>query len=409
MPRAKKGQIRYRDRVPTARPSRRIAAVCAAVAGLALLAACAVRAGDAATTTDPPAEAAPSAQLEPARSQYLAVAERVIDNYAASADVANADAGWSWATFYMSVAALYAETGDPHLGALIRTWGERNSWMPDGPESRTSNPDDRAAIQVWTAASDRDPAVDLTGSSEAMASDLALPAERYWWIDSLFMGLPTWAEWAQHTGDDRYAARIAYFYTFLKTDGGPSWLPQCGHHGLFDESEDLWWRDCRFVERRDALGHKVFWARGNGWVMAALVRTMAALPADSPQRPELSQMLTRIAAKVASLQGGDGMWRSNLLSPTIYPAPETSGTALFTYAIASGISMGDLDAATYRPVVDRAWAGLSSVLSGETGTVTGCQDVGESPAAPSETASPPFCVGAVGLAAVAMAGIDRRS
>lgn len=64
---------------------------------------------------------------------------------------------------------------------------------------------------------------------------------------------------------------------------------------------------------------------------------------------------------LTSAQGSDGLWRSSLLDPTLFPGPETSGTAGFTYALAYGINAGLLDPALYGPVVATAWAGLSSV------------------------------------------------
>ena len=131
-------------------------------------------------------------------------------------------------------------------------------------------------------------------------------------------------------------------------------------------------------------------------------------------------MLTTMAARLVQLQGSDGLWRSSLLDNALYPQPETSASALITYALAYGIRAGILDAATYLPAVVSAWKGLTTLSLQPSGFVTNCQPVGGAPAgaytakaprvAPTPTSagsvtadSPPFCVGAFLLAGVEVA------
>jgi hypothetical protein len=127
-----------------------------------------------------------------------------------------------------------------------------------------------------------------------------------------------------------------------------------------------------------------------------------------------------MAARLVALQGSDGLWRSSLLDAALYPSPETSGTALITYALAYGIKAGLLSSATYLPVVAKAWQGLTTISLRPSGFVTDCQGVGSAPgvsytAASPQTAqsatsagtvnadSPPFCVGAFLLAGAQVA------
>ena len=53
-----------------------------------------------------------------------------------------------------------------------------------------------------------------------------------------------------------------------------------------------------------------------------------------------------MADRLRGLQGSDGFWRSNLLSPDLFPSPETSSTGLIAYALGYGIRSGVLDRAT---------------------------------------------------------------
>jgi rhamnogalacturonyl hydrolase YesR len=333
-------------------------------------------------------------------------ARSAIDYFYANGGGATANDGWRWAPYFMAVEALQQETGDATYRQWLQAWGDRNGWNPEAPASPTSNPDSRAAIQVWQDSLRIGVPANLAPSDRVLAADLSLPASQYWWVDAMFMGMPLWPRWAERTGNPAYQAKSAQFYYFLKNQGATTWRTGCTDTGLFDATENLWWRDCKYVPERDALGHKVFWARGNGWVLGAMARTLMALPSTDPQYAEYRSMLQRMSARVASLQSPDGMWRSNLLSPSLYPAAETSGTALFVYAMAYGIRTRALDAPTYLPVVTRAWNGLRTTALKSDGFLSHCQGVGEAPGAPSTTTSIAYCVGAFGLAATELAKLS---
>ncbi len=342
----------------------------------------------------------------PSRAAVVAASRSAVDYFYANGGGATSDDSWRWAPYFMAVDELYRETGDVKYRQWLQAWGDRNGWDPTAPPSPTSNPDSRAAIQVWEDSTELGVNANLAPSDAAMASDLNLPANQYWWIDSLFMGLPLWPTWAARTGNSAYQAKQTQFYDFLKTQGRTTWRTNCTNTGLFDASQGLWWRDCMYVPQRDSLGHKVFWSRGNGWVIAAMARTLKQLPQGAPQRAEYESMLQTMAARLAQLQGADGMWRTSLLSPSLYPVPETSGTALFAYAMAYGIRVGLLDEATYLPVVTKAWEGLTSIGLKSSGFLSNCQGVGEAPGTPSTTTSIAYCVGAFGLAASEIARLS---
>ncbi|WP_104192311.1 glycoside hydrolase family 88 protein [Cryobacterium sp. Y82] len=350
------------------------------------------------------AQAAPAAL--PSRSSIVQAARTATDYFYAHNGGATSDAGWKWAPYFMGVEALVQETNDPIYRQWLQSWGARNNWIADAPSSPTSNPDSRAAIQVWQDSANVGVNANLAPSDRFMAGDLSLAANRYWWIDSMFMGLPLWPRWATRTGKSAYQMKHSQFYNFLKNDGTTSVRPGCVADGLFDAAEQLWWRDCKYVGQRDSLGHKVMWARGNGWVIGAMARTLMVLPPADPQYTEYKTMLQTMAARLAQLQGSDGMWRSSLLSPSLFPAPETSATALFVYAMAYGIRTGLLDSATYLPVITRAWAGLSTLSLKSSGFLSNCQGVGEAPAKPSTTTSIAYCVGAFTLAASEVARLS---
>jgi rhamnogalacturonyl hydrolase YesR len=101
---------------------------------------------------------------------------------------------------------------------------------------------------------------------------------------------------------------------------------------------------------------------------------------NAPLADEFIQLLANMAESLKNRQRSDGFWNVNLDDPLQYCGPETSGTALFTYAMAWGLNHGYLDEETYLPVVARAWNGLVNKAVHTDGKLGFVQGVGESPA-----------------------------
>jgi rhamnogalacturonyl hydrolase YesR len=168
----------------------------------------------------------------------------------------------------------------------------------------------------------------------------------WWWCDALFMAPPGAARLSAATGDPKYL----------------DWMDRqwwdCTDL-LYDKTEHLYSRDKSFFGMRESNGQKVFWSRGNGWVLAGIARVLAFMPNDYPSRRRYIELFTEMADRIASLQGPDGLWRTSLLDPDSYPRGESSGTALFCFAMAWGVNAGILPADKYRPLVERAWSALT--------------------------------------------------
>jgi rhamnogalacturonyl hydrolase YesR len=166
---------------------------------------------------------------------------------------------------------------------------------------------------------------------------------------------------------------------------------------LYDQEEHLYFRDSTIFEKREKNGRKIFWGRGNGWVMGGLVRMLELLPADHPSRPRFVQQFREMADKVITLQQADGYWRASLLDAAAYPMQETSGTGFYCYALAWGINQGLLDRAKFEPPVRRAWAALASCVKAD-GKLTHVQPVGFTPVTFDPDWNEPFGTGAFLLA-----------
>ncbi len=208
--------------------------------------------------------------------------------------------------------------------------------------------------------------------------------ENWSWCDSLFMGPPTWVRLASLTGDSRYL-------DFAVTN----WWRTTDY--LYDKDQHLFSRDSSYFDKKEANGKKVFWSRGNGWVLAGLIRTLQYLPTNHPDRPRLEKLFKELAGAILACQQSDGLWRASLLDPASYPLPETSGSGLFTYALAWGVNQGLLDRTKYEPAVEKAWAALAGCVDAD-GKLTHVQPVGGAPKKFNEDSTQPYGAGAFLLA-----------
>jgi len=218
---------------------------------------------------------------------------------------------------------------------------------------------------------------------------------RWCWCDALFMAPATLIELSNKTGDPRYAAFAHEEFAATRAY-------------LFDAQEHLFFRDSRFFDRRDTAGRKLFWSRGNGWVMGGLVRVIERLDKKDPHRAAYVALFREMAARLLTLQRANGYWAPSLLDNGPDAQPETSGTGFFVYALARGIDMGLLDRATYLPAVTRGWAALDRSVQPD-GMLGWVQQVSDRPDKVAREDTQFYGAGAFVLAATAVYDLARRS
>ncbi|MGA2048438.1 MAG: glycoside hydrolase family 88 protein [Terracidiphilus sp.] len=307
---------------------------------------------------------------------------------------ADFDQDWTYAALYAGFMAVPNEAGGKHYREAMQRMGKKFNFEP-GP--RLAHADDQAIGQTYLDLYRRthDPAM-LAPIRARMDAVMQLPDDKdkplWWWCDALFMAPPVLAKLYTITGDRKYL-------DFMDREW---WITS---NLLYDSKTHLFFRDATFLGKHEANGSGLFWSRGNGWVMAGLVRVLAEMPGDYPSRPRYVTQLKEMAAEVSSIQGSDGLWRPGLLNPEAYPLPENSGSAFYVYALAYGVNHGLLDRAQYFPVIEKAWAGLVSHIY-EDGRIGSIQPIGAAPGDYTATASYVF-----GTGALLMAGseVDRLS
>lgn len=344
----------------------------------------------------PRAFAATAATETPKPADVLATMERVADWQLANPSK-HAPTDWTQGAGYAGIMALAKISASPRFEQAMLKMGETNEWKLG---ARRYHADDHAVGQTYAELylKHHDPKM-IAALRETFDFILAHPKDdnlefdakknpdrldRWSWCDSLFMAPPAWLRLGKATGESAYLDyAVAHWW---KTSDY-----------LYDKEEHLYFRDSTYFDRREANGKKVFWSRGNGWVMGGLVRMLQYLPADHPARPRFEQQYHEMAARLVGLQQEDGLWRSSLLDPASYPLQETSGSGFYTYALTWGINEGLLDRATFAPAVLKAWAALTACVSPE-GKLTHVQPIGADPKKFPEDSTEVYGVGAFLLA-----------
>jgi rhamnogalacturonyl hydrolase YesR len=300
------------------------------------------------------------------------------------------DCIWTWSVLYAGFMAASDSLGDPQYRDAMMAMSQKFDWKL---RSHLPNADDQSVAQTYLELylMKKDPAM-LQPAQTELDAILAAPRESeipgkeiaWWWCDALFMAPPVWSRMYAATGDRKY---IDYL--------DQEWAKTSGR--LYDPEEHLYFRDSSYLTRTEVNGTKMFWSRGNGWVMGGIIRTLQFLPKDDQARAKYIAQLQEMAAAVAKLQGPGGLWRAGLLDPDDYDLPEVSGSAFFTFALAAGVNDGFLDKKTYRPVIQKAWAGMLHHVYAD-GRLGCIQQTGAEPAPFKASASYTYGVGAFLLA-----------
>jgi len=283
---------------------------------------------------------------------------------------------WTNASFYTGVFAAYETTGSEELLDSLLAIGERNHWLPG---NRFDNADDIAITQtyidLYRIKQDKrmiQPSVDsIQKMKSTIGNEMKNHGIIWWWCDALFMAPPTLAKLSSTLHDINYL--ILCDSLFKET-----------YRLLYNKEEHLFARDASYlwdanaVGKKEANGKKMFWSRGNGWVMAGLVKLLKEMPKNYPNRDFYVSLFKEISERLLTLQQNDGLWRTSLLDPDSYPGGEGSGSGFNCYAMAWGINQKILDEKKFLPAVKKAWIGLNGLLTID-GKVGWVQPIGKDP------------------------------
>lgn len=112
------------------------------------------------------------------------------------------------------------------------------------------------------------------------------------------------------------------------------------------------------------------WSRAMGWYTMALVDILKYVPAAHPKRAQLLAALSNLAIGIQTYQdGASGLWYHVVDKTSVTLSGnylETSGSAMFVYALKTASDSGWITAATYLPVIQSGWAGLQTKINNYT-------------------------------------------
>jgi unsaturated rhamnogalacturonyl hydrolase len=164
-----------------------------------------------------------------------------------------------------------------------------------------------------------------------------LSAETRFWIDDMYMLTILQLEAYRATHDKKYLDRDAQEMS--------AYLDQLQQpNGLFFHAPDV----------------PFYWGRGDGWVAVGMAEILRDLPQDHPQRKRILAGYQKMMAALLKYQAKDGMWRQLIDHEESWP--ESSSSAMFTFALITGVKNGWLDAATYGPAARRAWIAVAGYI-----------------------------------------------
>ena len=282
---------------------------------------------------------------------------------------------WTRGVYYEGLMSLHQIFPKKEFYNYAVDWAEFHNWgMRNG--NTTRNADDQCCGQTYIDLYNilPDPAR-IKNIKICMDMMVNTPQnDDWWWIDALQMAMPVFAKLGVVYNDDRYFNKMYEMYMFTRNEHGDN--------GLFNEDDGLWWRDADFdPPYTEPNGEDCYWSRGNGWVVAALVRILNTIPENEKHREQYMNDYLAMMDALVPIQREDGFWNASLHDPTNYGGKELTGTSLFVYGMAWGINNGYLEREKYMPVITKAWNGLVNDCLHENGFLGYVQGTGKEPSA----------------------------
>ena len=293
----------------------------------------------------------------PAGSAPQDVGKRVAEHFVTSPHQGNGTIFYGEvATWYGALTFAQLTHDDTLRGSLIHKF---EPLMPGGAEAARipvrHHVDDSifGVIPLEIGLQTKDPKYLAYGQSwadrqwENPSSD-GLSAETRYWIDDMYMIIILQLQAYRATGDSKYMDRAALeMTTYLDKLQQPN--------GLFYHAPDV----------------PFYWGRGDGWVAAGMAEMLRDLPAEHPQRVRILKGYTAMMAALLKYQGKDGMWRQLIDHDEAWP--ESSSSAMFTFAMITGVKNGWLDANTYGPAARRAWIAVVGYVDQNNDVTSVCE------------------------------------
>ena len=178
--------------------------------------------------------------------------------------------------------------------------------------------------------------------------DKGLSWQTRFWIDDMFMITTIQSQAYLASKDEKYINRAAYEMTvYLDSIQQPN--------GLFYHAGNA----------------PFYWCRGNGWMASGMTDLLKHLPKNNEYRERILAQYRKMMNTLREYRKEDGLWGQLVDDPASWT--ETSGSAMFTYAMITGVKEGWLDAETYAPIARKAWLQLLTYINADNDITEVCQ------------------------------------
>lgn len=214
----------------------------------------------------------------------------------------------------------------------------------------------------------------IARAKEVMSYEAYSSADDYWWwADALYMVMPVMTKMYLLTGDEAYLDKMYANWKYANSI-------------MYDKETGMYFRDGKYVypKHTTRTAKKDFWARGDGWVIAAFAKVLKDFDTAKKQgkkvkskyRKEIAETYKKLAKALVDSQQQEGYWTRSILDSEQAPGYETSGTALMCYGLFWGINNGYLPK-TYIQAANKAWKYLSTIALQPDNTIGYVQPIGE--------------------------------
>ncbi len=168
------------------------------------------------------------------------------------------------------------------------------------------------------------------------------------WIDDMFMITAVQSQAYRAIGERKYIDRAAKeMVVYLDSLQKPN--------GLFFHAPDV----------------PFFWGRGNGWMAAGMTLMLKSLPIDNPNYERILNGFRKMMTTLLQFQDSEGMWHQ--LVDKDFAWQELSGSAMFTYALISGVKNGWLDEKIFGPAARKGWLAITKFVDADGNTREVCE------------------------------------
>ena len=330
----------------------------------------------------------------PRKSDVLKIIE-LANNYWQKTHPSHGNYFWNRAVYHVGNMEAYRTTGNAEYLAFSKAWSERNDWS--GPkdsywfgendvpsnwinsygENNVLFGDCQICFQIYSEIHDVDAQdIYLERAKQVLDYQVATDAESYiWWADGIFMLMPSMSHMYIKTGNVEFLNKM-YAYWRYAVDL------------MWDTEEHLFYRDGSYVYpgHSTVARGKDFWARGDGWVFAALARVLKDFQQIPYQESEILlaqyndyvNYYNMMAKSLKDAQQPEGYWSRSILDVNQAPGYESTGTELMLYGFLWGVNNGYFTEEEYGETIDKAWRYLSEVALQYDGSVGYMQPIGSS-------------------------------